>query len=135
MIVISLVDVVSKYHNCTFFNINFKMPLFRNRLVIFDISCNSFADRASKAISSMNNKHMIIMKPYQTPRSVVCSSTFSSSISSPNSGPESGHPFLILSSITIVSVRPNFVITLVSWRITYVLFASVFFLIPLFHNR
>ena len=32
--------------------------LFRNRLVIFNISC--------KAISSMNNKHMIIMKPYWT---------------------------------------------------------------------
>ena len=38
--------------------------LFRNRLVIFNISRNSLADVASKAVSSINNKHMRIMKPY-----------------------------------------------------------------------
>ena len=70
--------------------LTFRCHLFRNRLVIFNISYNSFADLANKAISSINNKHMIIMKPYWTPRSPILSSTFSSSISSPIFSPESG---------------------------------------------
>ena len=57
-------DVVSKHHSCTFLILTLRCHLFRNRLVIFNISCNSFADLASKAISSINNKYMIIMKPY-----------------------------------------------------------------------
>ena len=79
---------------------------------------------------------MRIMKPYWTPRSVVLSYTFSSYISSLNSGPESGLPCLILFSITIVSVRPNVVITLVSWLLfNLCIICQSFPLISLFHNR
>ena len=101
-----------------FLILTLRWHLFRIRLVIFNISCNSLADLASKAISSINNKHMRITKPYWTPTSVALSSTFSSSISSPNYGPERGLPWLKLSSITIVSVRPNFFITVISWLLS-----------------
>ena len=56
-----MVDVVSKYYNCSFLMLTLRCRLFRNRPVIFNISCKSLADLASEAIPSINNKHMGII--------------------------------------------------------------------------
>ena len=60
-LLLRVVDVVAKYHNCTLLMLTLRLHLFRNRPVISNISCNSLAVLASKALSSINNKHVRIM--------------------------------------------------------------------------
>ena len=121
-----------KITTALFVGLNFRCHLLKKRLAWFRISWSCLSESAIKVISSIMSRRTIMRWLYMIPYPSALISTFSWSIKSANSGPDNGLPCLILYSILIASVWPNFVATVVLrfWFNLYTILHSF----PLIHR-
>ena len=96
-----------KITTALFVGLSFRYHLLRKRFVWFSISWSCLSE--STIISSIKSRLIIVRWLYMIPYPSALMSTFSWSIKSANSGSDNGLTCRILSSMSAVSVWPNFV--------------------------